>query len=185
MLALIAQGLSYKEVGERVYLSPRTVKYHMAEIMRKLHLQNRAQVLAYAGRLLTECDARRPADEQPHERGRRTLGPPPPLFPPPECPRQTMCTLMSVRAVIQRSAVSAGIFLPDWALISLIVASTMFRAVLTLPLSRAALAFLSFCTSGVAGRSAARPRDLVGDGEPRSPRRSGRRRRRRTASSSP
>jgi DNA-binding NarL/FixJ family response regulator len=48
VLGLIAQGLSYKEVGARVYLSPRTVKYHMAEIMRKLHLQNRAQVLAYA-----------------------------------------------------------------------------------------------------------------------------------------
>lgn len=49
VLTLVAQGLSYKEVGTRVCLSPRTVKYHMAEIMRKLHLQNRAQVLAYAG----------------------------------------------------------------------------------------------------------------------------------------
>ena len=48
VLTLVAQGLSYKEVGERVYLSPRTVKYHMAEIMRKLHLENRAQVLAVA-----------------------------------------------------------------------------------------------------------------------------------------
>ncbi len=55
VLALVAQGLSYKEVGERVYLSPRTVKYHMAEIMRKLHVQNRAQVLAHAGHLLREC----------------------------------------------------------------------------------------------------------------------------------
>jgi two-component system NarL family response regulator len=55
VLALVAQGLSYKEVGARVYLSPRTVKYHMAEIMRKLHMQNRAQVLAHAGRLLREC----------------------------------------------------------------------------------------------------------------------------------
>ena len=56
VLSLVAQGLSYKEVGARVYLSPRTVKYHMAEIMRKLHLQNRAQVLAYASttRELTE-----------------------------------------------------------------------------------------------------------------------------------
>ena len=54
VLALVAQGLSYKEVGERVYLSPRTVKYHMAEIMRKLHLQNRAQVLAHASLLLAE-----------------------------------------------------------------------------------------------------------------------------------
>ena len=52
MLALVARGLSYKEVGERVYLSPRTVKYHMAEIMRKLHLQNRAQVLATAQDLI-------------------------------------------------------------------------------------------------------------------------------------
>ena len=54
VLALVAQGLSYKEVGERVCLSPRTVKYHMAEIMRKLHLQNRAQVLAYAGALMAQ-----------------------------------------------------------------------------------------------------------------------------------
>jgi DNA-binding NarL/FixJ family response regulator len=55
VLALVAQGLSYKEVGARVYLSPRTVKYHMAEIMRKLHVENRAQVLAQAARLLREC----------------------------------------------------------------------------------------------------------------------------------
>lgn len=54
VLALVASGLSYTEVGERVCLSPRTVKYHMAEIMRKLHLQNRAQVLAYAGALFAE-----------------------------------------------------------------------------------------------------------------------------------
>ena len=54
VLDLVAQGLSYKEVGERVCLSPRTVKYHMAEIMRKLHLQNRAQVLAYAGALMAQ-----------------------------------------------------------------------------------------------------------------------------------
>jgi two-component system NarL family response regulator len=58
VLAMVAEGLSYKEVGERVYLSPRTVKYHMAEIMRKLHLQNRAQVLAYASRLSPAQGAR-------------------------------------------------------------------------------------------------------------------------------
>lgn len=51
VLALVAEGLSYKEVAKRVSLSPRTVKYHMAEIMRKLHVDNRAQVLAYAGRI--------------------------------------------------------------------------------------------------------------------------------------
>jgi two-component system NarL family response regulator len=51
VLRLVADGLSYKEVGARLYLSPRTVKYHMGEIMDRLHLQNRAQVLAHAGRM--------------------------------------------------------------------------------------------------------------------------------------
>lgn len=50
VLGLVAQGLSYKEVGAQLNLSPRTIKYHMAEIMEKLHLEHRAQVLAHAGR---------------------------------------------------------------------------------------------------------------------------------------
>jgi len=51
VLSLVAQGLPYKEVGTRLCLSPRTVKYHMAEIMARLHLEHRAQVLAYAGKM--------------------------------------------------------------------------------------------------------------------------------------
>jgi DNA-binding NarL/FixJ family response regulator len=51
VLKLVADGLSYKEVGARLSLSPRTIKYHMAEIMNLLHLDNRAQVLAFAGRM--------------------------------------------------------------------------------------------------------------------------------------
>lgn len=51
ILKLVAEGLSYKEVGAQLDLSPRTIKYHMAEIMNQLHLENRAQLLAYAGRL--------------------------------------------------------------------------------------------------------------------------------------
>jgi len=51
VLRLVADGLSYKEVGARLYLSPLTVKYHMGQIMDRLHLQNRAQVLAHAGRM--------------------------------------------------------------------------------------------------------------------------------------
>ena len=56
MLRLVAEGLSYKEVGARLNLSPRTIKYHMAEIMDKLHLENRAQVLAYAGKMGFKTD---------------------------------------------------------------------------------------------------------------------------------
>jgi two-component system NarL family response regulator len=51
VLRLIAEGLSYKEVGARLFLSERTIKYHMAEIMDRLHLENRTQVLAFAGRM--------------------------------------------------------------------------------------------------------------------------------------
>ena len=51
VLALVAQGLSYKEVGARVSVATTTVKYHMAEIMQKLHVQNRAQLLAVAARM--------------------------------------------------------------------------------------------------------------------------------------
>ena len=51
VLKLVADGLSYKEVGARLFLSERTIKYHMTEIMNRLHLENRAQVLAFAGRM--------------------------------------------------------------------------------------------------------------------------------------
>ncbi len=48
VLTLVAQGLTYKEVGARLGLSERTIKYHMGEILDHLHLENRGQVLEYA-----------------------------------------------------------------------------------------------------------------------------------------
>lgn len=51
VLNLLADGLSYKEIGAQLFLSPRTIKYHMEEIMNRLHLENRAQVLAWAGKM--------------------------------------------------------------------------------------------------------------------------------------
>jgi DNA-binding NarL/FixJ family response regulator len=51
VLRLASDGLSYKEIDARLFLSPRTIKYHMAEIMNRLHLENRAQVIAYAGKM--------------------------------------------------------------------------------------------------------------------------------------
>ena len=49
VLKLVASGLTYKEVGRELALSERTVRYHMAEIMERLHLEHRSQVIAYAG----------------------------------------------------------------------------------------------------------------------------------------
>jgi len=51
VLTLVAQGLTYKEVGTALCLSERAVKYHMGEILNQLHLENRAQVIAYAARM--------------------------------------------------------------------------------------------------------------------------------------
>jgi DNA-binding NarL/FixJ family response regulator len=50
VLRLVASGLTYKEVGANLSLSEVTIRYHMGEIMRLLHLENRAKVIAYAGR---------------------------------------------------------------------------------------------------------------------------------------
>ena len=56
VLRLVAQGLTYREVGERLSLSERTVRFHMTEIISRLHLENRNQVLAYAGKLELKPD---------------------------------------------------------------------------------------------------------------------------------
>lgn len=48
ILTLVAQGLTYHEVGQAIGIAERTVKYHMGEILEQLHLQNRAQVIAFA-----------------------------------------------------------------------------------------------------------------------------------------
>ncbi|MCP4546606.1 MAG: response regulator transcription factor [bacterium] len=48
VLRLIAQGITYKEVGAVLYISERTVKYHMGQILKRLQLKSRAQAIAYA-----------------------------------------------------------------------------------------------------------------------------------------
>ncbi len=48
VLDLVAQGLTYKEVGARIHLTERTVRYHMGQIVEKLQLEDRRAVIAYA-----------------------------------------------------------------------------------------------------------------------------------------
>lgn len=48
ILELAAQGMTYKEIAGVLDLSEHTVKYHMGEILQRLHLKNREQVVAYA-----------------------------------------------------------------------------------------------------------------------------------------
>ena len=51
ILKLVAQGLTYKEIGGIVHLSEASIKYHMGEIMNRLHLEKRAQVIVFATEL--------------------------------------------------------------------------------------------------------------------------------------
>ncbi|MEI7844230.1 MAG: hybrid sensor histidine kinase/response regulator transcription factor [Chloroflexota bacterium] len=51
ILELLAGNLSYKEIALMLKLSEATVKYHMGQILERLHLLNRAEAVAYARRL--------------------------------------------------------------------------------------------------------------------------------------
>lgn len=48
VLDLVVQGASNREIAESLIVSENTVKYHLKNILQKLHLRNRAEVVAYA-----------------------------------------------------------------------------------------------------------------------------------------
>jgi DNA-binding NarL/FixJ family response regulator len=50
VLQLVAQGATNREVAAALYLSQHTVNFHMKNTLRKLHLKNRVQAVAYAVR---------------------------------------------------------------------------------------------------------------------------------------
>jgi DNA-binding CsgD family transcriptional regulator len=46
----VAEGLSNPQIGERLYVSPRTVQTHVAHVFTKLGVVSRAQLAAEAAR---------------------------------------------------------------------------------------------------------------------------------------
>jgi DNA-binding NarL/FixJ family response regulator len=49
VLQLLVEGVtSNRDLADRLFISENTVKYHLRNILDRLHLQNRAQVIAYA-----------------------------------------------------------------------------------------------------------------------------------------
>ncbi|WP_420236362.1 response regulator transcription factor [Telmatobacter bradus] len=57
ILHMVAQGRPYKEVAFDLGLAEATIKYHMGEIADLLHLENRAQAIAYASKLHVAPDS--------------------------------------------------------------------------------------------------------------------------------
>jgi len=48
ILQLLSQGLEYKEIGNKIFISPNTVKKHCINIYQKLHVNSRSQALHIA-----------------------------------------------------------------------------------------------------------------------------------------
>ena len=47
---LIAEGLTNREIAERLYLSERTAQNHVHHILTKLDLTNRSQIVVWSNR---------------------------------------------------------------------------------------------------------------------------------------
>ena len=44
----VIQGFTNKKIGDRLFISPRTVQTHLSNILSKLSLENRSQLIRYA-----------------------------------------------------------------------------------------------------------------------------------------
>lgn len=48
VLTLLAQGKTYQQIAETLFISPKTVDFHRTNLMRKLKLDNRTELTRYA-----------------------------------------------------------------------------------------------------------------------------------------
>jgi DNA-binding NarL/FixJ family response regulator len=48
VLRLLAEGLSNAQIGDRLFISPRTVGVHVANVLAKLSVENRSAAAAFA-----------------------------------------------------------------------------------------------------------------------------------------
>lgn len=48
ILQHVARGYTYKDIGARLHISPKTVENHVRNILDKLHLEKRAELIRYA-----------------------------------------------------------------------------------------------------------------------------------------
>ncbi len=48
VLQLVGRGYTYKQVGEKLFISPKTVENHVRNILDKLHLERKQELIRYA-----------------------------------------------------------------------------------------------------------------------------------------
>lgn len=65
ILALIGEGLTNRQIGDRLYLAEKTVKNYVSALFAKLGMQRRAQAAAYAARIFDRQHPGRGAYGQP------------------------------------------------------------------------------------------------------------------------
>ena len=56
LLALIAEGLTNRQIGERMFLAEKTVKNYVSALFAKLGMERRTQAAAYAARVFEDQD---------------------------------------------------------------------------------------------------------------------------------
>jgi DNA-binding NarL/FixJ family response regulator len=61
ILELIGEGLTNRQIGERMYLAEKTVKNYVSGVFAKLGMERRTQAAAYASRIFDH------QDEHPHQ----------------------------------------------------------------------------------------------------------------------
>ena len=56
ILALITEGLTNRQIGERLFLAEKTIKHYVSGLLAKLGMERRTQIAAYGSRLLQTPD---------------------------------------------------------------------------------------------------------------------------------
>jgi DNA-binding NarL/FixJ family response regulator len=59
ILELIGEGLTNRQIGERMFLAEKTVKNYVSAVFAKLGLERRTQAAAYAARIFEDQDSKR------------------------------------------------------------------------------------------------------------------------------
>ncbi|WP_449385641.1 helix-turn-helix domain-containing protein [Cellulomonas soli] len=54
---LVVEGQTYRQIAERLYISPKTVEHHVARMRQRLGLATRAELLAHLRGLLAQAPA--------------------------------------------------------------------------------------------------------------------------------